>query len=233
MVTLVWSGVVLLGLVGVAAAIARAAFQEDLAVRIDPFREEAMRFLDRQDPFVLDRGEELARFDSRFAAHRLATLLHVLPGAVFLTLAPWQFSSRLRNRHIRFHRYSGRILVLAALITGVTGLYFGLFMPYGGLAEAMAIALFGGLLLVTVSRAFLAIRRHDVERHREWMIRTFALCIAVSTVRVVGPLFDIALTPVGWTSSAVFALAVWTGWVLTVAFAEVWIRATRPRVSTR
>jgi uncharacterized membrane protein len=227
LVLAVWSGVVLLGIIGVAAALARAAFVDDLATRIDPFRDSMMRLLDREDPFLFRRAEELARFDSRFAAHPVVTLLHVLPGALFLALAPLQFSSTLRNRHLGFHRWSGRILVVAALVAGLTGLYFGLLMPFGGWPEALAIALFGGLLLVSVSRAFLAIRRHDVKRHREWMIRAFSLGIAVSTVRVVGPILDVALSPAGLSASGLFALAVWTGWVLTAAVAEVWIRTTR------
>jgi hypothetical protein len=226
-VLLVWSGVVVLAILGVAAALARAAFPDDLATRIDPFRDSMMHLLDREDPFVYRRAEELARFDNRFAAHPVLTLLHVLPGALFLALAPVQFSSTVRKRHLGFHRWSGRMLVVAALVAGLTGLYFGLLMPFGGRAEAMAIALFGGLLLFAVSRAFLAIRRRDVGRHREWMIRALSLGIAVSTVRVVGPLFDVVLTPAGWSSSNVFALSVWAGWVLTVAVAEVWIRTTR------
>ena len=145
-----------------------------------------------------------------------------------LLLAPLQFSSRIRSRHLRFHRWSGRIVMLAAITTALSGLYFGLFMPFGGPAEAVAIALFGGLLLTAVVRGFLAIRSGRVALHREWMIRTFALAIAISTVRLVGPVVDYAFTPGGLRSWDMFARSVWIGWVLTIAAAEAWIRYTRP-----
>jgi hypothetical protein len=102
-------------------------------------------------------------------------------------------------------------------------------MPYGGLGEATAIAFFGGLFVVAVGRAFVAIRKHQVARHREWMIRAFAIAIGISTVRVVGAVFDFALTPTGLRPPALFALSLWTGWGVTLGAGELWIRYTRPR----
>lgn len=93
----------------------------------------------------------------------------------------------------------------------------------------MAIAVFGGLFLIAICRAFLAIRRHQVARHREWMIRVFAIAIAVSTVRVVAGLLDVVLTPAGFRPPALFVLSLWTGWLITLGVAESWIRYTRPR----
>ena len=100
-------------------------------------------------------------------------------------------------------------------------------MPYAGPAEAAAIALFGGLFLAAMPCALLAVRRGDVARHREWMLRAFALAIAVSTVRVLGGVFDVALSPHGVSPRAVFVLAVWTGWTISLVLAELWIRSTR------
>ncbi|HVE65586.1 MAG TPA: hypothetical protein VNC59_03320 [Thermoanaerobaculia bacterium] len=45
----------------------------------------------------------------------------------------------------------------------------------------------------------------------EWMIRAFAIVLGISTVRVVGMLFDVALTPTGVSPRAVFVLSLWTG----------------------
>jgi len=182
----------------------------------------------RDDPFALERPVELARVDGRFAAHPLLTLVHVLLGGFFLLVAPLQFSARIRTRHIQFHRWSGRILLPAVVVSVLAGLYFGIFIPYGGPGEAAAIALFGGLFLVAICRAFLAIRRHQVARHREWMIRVFAIAIAISTVRVVAVVLDVALTPAGFRPPELFVLSLWTGWVITLGVAELWIRYTRP-----
>ncbi|HEX9878193.1 MAG TPA: DUF2306 domain-containing protein [Gammaproteobacteria bacterium] len=222
-----WCGVVILVLIGVATAIARAVFLDDLVTRGERFRQQRLSALERNDPYWAERRADVQRFDGRFAAHRLPTLLHVLPGGMLLTLAPLQFSRRIRSRHLRFHRWSGRALILTSFVVVLTGLYFGVLMPFGGPSEAIATALFGGFCLASVCRAFLAIRRHDVARHREWMIRAFAIAIGISTIRIVGGVFDFVLTPAGYRSQEVFVLAFWTGWLITLATAELWIRYTR------
>jgi Predicted membrane protein (DUF2306) len=224
-----WCGVALLVIVGVGAVIGRGVFPSDFATRADPVRERVMAAFHREDPFVMRRAEELDRFDGRYAANPVLTLLHVLAGGVFLILAPLQFSSRVRNRYIQFHRWSGRFLLAVAFVAALAGLYFGLRMPYGGLGEGTAIAFFGGLFVFAVGRAFVAIRKHQVARHREWMIRAFAIALGISTVRVVGAAFDFALTPAGLRPPDLFALALWTGWGVTLGAGELWIRYTRPR----
>lgn len=225
----VWAVAVLLVIIGVGAAIGRGVFTDDFVTRADPVRQWLMDALHRDDPFALQRPAELARVDGRFAAHPLLTLLHVLTGGVFLLVAPLQFSTWVRTRHIQFHRWSGRILLPTAVVSVLPGLYFGILIPYGGLGEAVAIAVFGGLFLIAICRAVVAIRRHQAARHREWMIRLFAIAIAISTVRVVAGVLDVALTPAGFRPPKLFVLSLWTGWVITLGVAEFWIRYTRPR----
>ena len=222
-----WAMTAVLVVIGVGAAVGRIVFADDFVTRAEPVRQRLMEALDREDPFALERPAEVARVDGKFAAHPLLTLLHVLPGGIFLLFAPLQFSARIRTRHLRLHRWSGRLLLPTMLAGLLPGLYFGIVRPYGGPAEAVAIAAFGGLLLFAVYRGVRAIRRGQVARHREWMIRVFALTIAISTVRLVAGPLDVILTPLGVRPSALFALSVWTGWVLTLGVAELWIRRTR------
>lgn len=103
-------------------------------------------------------------------------------------------------------------------------------MPFGGLGEAVAIALFGVTLLTAIVVAFVAVRRGQIARHREWMIRVFAFAIAISTIRLAVGAIDAALTPSGYPPADQFVLSVWAGWIITLAGAEAWIRYTRPRV---
>ena len=219
--------VALLVVVGVGAAVGRTLFPNDLITRIEPLRTWLNGTFGLTDPFAATRAQDLAIADGHFAAHPLLTRVHILCGAVFLLFAPLQFSSRMRARNVRLHRWSGRILLPLAVTSVVTSLYFGMVIPFGGLLEAVAIGLFGGLFIVSASLAFAAIRRHDVTRHREWMIRTFAIALAISTVRLVGAPVDLILTPAGVRPPMVFVVAMWTGWVITVALAEFWIRNTR------
>src|SRR5262245_19336376 len=115
-----WTFVVLFVVIGVIAAVARVVFPRDLATRFDPVRAQLLDALHIPDPFVPHRPAETARFDSRFATHPVMTLLHILPGALFLIFASLQFSNGIRNRHIRFHRWSGRILLITGVILGLS-----------------------------------------------------------------------------------------------------------------
>lgn len=224
-----WCAVVLLVAIGVAASVGRCVFLPDFVARMEPVRQDILQRLGIHDPYVLERAAAQVRFDGRFAAHPRATLLHIVPGGLFLLFAPLQFSSRVRNRHLTFHRWSGRLLALAAVTAASTGLYFGLLMPFAGTHESLPIALFGGLLLYSTSKAVVAIRSRQVARHREWMIRAFALALAISTVRIVGAVLDLTLTPAGLAPGPAFVVAIWTGWVITLVAAELWIRYTRSR----
>jgi uncharacterized membrane protein len=222
-----WVGVALLVAIGLASVVGRGAFPGDFARRAEPARQEVLAALDREDPLAGERAAEIDRFDRRFGDDPLMTMLHILPGGLLLLLAPFQFSPRIRNRHIRFHRWSGRVLVGCAVVSALAGFYFGLRMPYGGLSETAVIVLFGAILLVAVTLAVAAIRRGDVARHREWMIRAFAVVVGIATIRVVGMVLDVLLTPTGVGPADVFVLSLWTGWILTLTAAEVWIRYTR------
>jgi uncharacterized membrane protein len=223
-------GLGLLVLLGVAAAALRATFPADLGARMEPDRTRLLRGLGLADPDAAFRAAEVARFDRNFAAHPTQSLLHVVPGGLFLLAAPLQFWGRLRTRRPRVHRWTGRLLVATGLLSVANGLYFGLLMPFAGPPEAAAIALFGGLFAFALVRGLAAIRRGDQTRHREWMIRAFALALGISTVRVVGGFADVVLSPVGVAPATVFVMSVWLGWLVTLAGAEVWIRRTRPRL---
>jgi uncharacterized membrane protein len=105
-------------------------------------------------------------------------------------------------------------------------------MPIGGIPEAIGVGLFGGLFIVSLGNAYIAIRRRQVARHREWMIRAFATAIAISTVRVIAVAMDVALTLAGVRPPMVFVITIWTGWIVTLAIAEGWIRSGRSAPAT-
>ncbi len=65
-----------------------------------------------QDPALADA------LDVRYIQHRWVSLLHIVPGVLFLTLAPLQFVARIRQRRISIHRGLGRVLATCAAISG-------------------------------------------------------------------------------------------------------------------
>jgi predicted membrane protein DUF2306 len=173
--------------------------------------------------------EDARAVEEWFAAHATLTWAHIIPGSVFIALAPLQFARGLRERHPRFHRWSGRLLLLTALPTGLTGILLQLRSPYGGALALSSILVAGGLFLGAAIIAYQAIRRGDRERHREWMIRMLAVGLGVGTVRLIAaPL----LLLTGQRPLELMGVAFWLGFALPVAAGEWWIRATRRQPAT-
>jgi uncharacterized membrane protein len=218
---------IILAIIGIIAATIRGIFYADLATRAEPARQEILQALNRIDPFALQRAEEVKKFDAPYSANPWMTWMHVVGGGIFLMFALFQFSARIRNRYIEFHRWSGRTLIFLGFVCSIAGLYFGWLMPYGGFIETVAITITAILFMGALTRAVIAIRKHQVTSHREWMIRALAVGIGISTVRVFMAAFDFFLTPLGISPKDVFNLGIWTGWSFTIVAAELWIRFTR------
>jgi uncharacterized membrane protein len=162
--------------------------------------------------------------DAGFARDAALTFIHILPGAFFLGLAPLQFLPRFRERNLKFHRRMGTLLVICALIIGVSALVMSFTMNIGGANETAATTLFAIAFLICLVRAYIYARRREIERHREWMIRTFGIGLGVATTRpIVGMFFAFRrLTP-----HEFFGSAFWLGFTITFMAAEAWIDYTR------
>ena len=223
-----WVAVALFVGVAEIAALGRTLYPADWIWRLDPLREQYIVLAGVTDPHGAERPKVVARLDARYARHPWLTRLHTILGGTFLLLAPLQFAKRIRDRHRAFHRWSGRVLLGLGTIAGITGLYFGVLVPWAGTFEAVTILLFGSFFFVAGVKAFAAIRRGDVATHRRWMIRAMAIPLGAGSVRVVGLPIDVALTPTGLGPEIGFVVSVWVGWLLTVGAAELWIARTRP-----
>src|ERR1700733_7752241 len=171
-----------------------------------------------------------AALDSGFARHMGLTLVHILPGGLFLVLAPLQFMPSMRQKHLQLHRWMGRILVVCGLIIGVSALIMSFTMNIGGPNETAATTLFAIVFLYCLIKAYRHIRRKEVARHREWMIRAFGVGLGVATTRpIVGMFFAFRrLTP-----HEFFGIAFWLGFTITLLAAEAWIDYTRYHGSER
>jgi uncharacterized membrane protein len=175
------------------------------------------------------RNNPAAALDAHFAGHRALTLAHVLPAMLFMVLGPLQFIRRLRARYPQIHRWSGRVFLTASAVVGITGLTMAWGKTIGGIDEKAAITLFGTFFLIALTKAFWHALRREFVPHREWMIRGYAVGLAVATIRpIMGTFFATALMG-GYTPDPkeFFGTAFWIGFTLQMMAAEVWINYTR------
>lgn len=163
---------------------------------------------------------EEGEFDRRYAQYPILAYAHILPGVVYLVLAPLQISRRFRNRHLDLHRKMGRILVPIGILSGVLGVIFGFFFSFGGFAEASAAVVFGTWFVIALALAYSYIRAGDTVRHRRWMIRAFAIGLGVGTIRIWVGLFE-ATALLEFDDA--FGAAFWLSWTLHVIAGEIWL----------
>lgn len=181
-------------------------------------------------PAAMSAGKNpAAALDEHFAKEKTLTLLHVLPGIIFMILGPLQFVRRLRTKHPEVHRWLGRIFLTASAGIGATGLTMAVRGTIGGKDEKAAILLFGSFFLFALGKALWHAMHREFTQHREWMIRGFAIGLAVATIRpIMGGFFAVAVmngrVP---EPSKFFGTAFWIGFTAQALLAEIWVRWTR------
>lgn len=169
-------------------------------------------------------------YNPGFLEYPTIVALHVILGGIYLLFAPLQFVGSIRSRHLGYHRRAGRALVSVGLVVGVTALFMGLVIPFSGWAERVIIGLFGSLFLVSVGKGFVHIRAGRVAAHREWMIRAFAIALAIATMRLIFVPALLSVSDLTNQLAATLSIVSFTvAFVLHASLAEVWIRISRRR----
>ena len=170
-----------------------------------------------------------AALDAHFAGERALTLTHILPAMLFMLLGPLQFVRGLRSRYPQVHRWSGRVFLAASAVVGMSGLTLAFGKTIGGLDEKAAIALFGTFFLISLAKALWHALRREFAPHREWMIRGYAIGLAVATIRPIMGVFFAAALMRGHAPDPkeFFGTAFWIGFTLQTIAAEIWINYTR------
>jgi len=121
-------------------------------------------------------------FEPRAPIGTAGIAAHFAAGGIILLLGPIQLIARIRNAAPAFHRWAGRIYVLAALIAGLGGLAF--IAANGTIGGAAMNVGFGGYGVLMALAAVQTWRHARARRlpgrlasHRAWAIRLFALAI--------------------------------------------------------
>ena len=177
-------------------------------------------------------GAEITPANARFFASPLPVVLHIVSAGVFALLGAFQFAPAFRRRRPGWHRAAGRLLVVCGLLVGLSALWMTLFYPWpagdGALLYIFRL-LFGSAMVVSIVLGFTTIRRGNVNGHRAWMARGYALGLGAATqvlTLVAGELIA------GPPSELSRALLMGAAWVINLAVAE-WIIRRRPAAKAR
>ena len=146
-------------------------------------------------------------------------LPHGLTAACAVLLGPMQFSTRLRQRYTKLHRVLGRIYIAGAVIGGPLGAYIQYFQERMGGPRSFTVAgVIDAILLAgTTLIAFSFILKGNVQRHRQWMTRSFCVAIVFLEVRVIGGLTGLDQNP------AAIETIVWSCLAFALFFSDILI----------
>ena len=199
----IWTIVILLASIGIAEAIRRTLIIESIIPAFSP--------------------PKYPGFDAGFSKHRVITLLHMVPGVAFMVLGPLLFAKKIRKRPGLF-KWVRTIFFVSAYMVGISALAVSYTISIGGANETAAATLYGLFFLYSLTRSLIHISKGEFALYREWLLRAFAIGLAIATVRpIVGLFFALSsLSP-----HEFFGIAFWLGFTIHLIIAEAWIRHTR------
>ena len=103
--------------------------------------------------------------------------MHFVMGAVLVLAWPILLSARVRSRHRKVHRWTGRIYVTSGLLAVVGGMSFILTHGAYSRAASVAFSLWGAVMMLSSVMAYVHARAKRFDRHRAWAIRLFAMVL--------------------------------------------------------
>lgn len=166
-------------------------------------------------------------YNPGFRQYATITAFHVILGGIYLALAPFQFVQRIRTRWLGYHRWTGRLLVAIGLVIGATALFMGIVFPTAGWPQSIVNSLFGLLFLAALVLGFTHVRAGRIAQHREWMLRAFAIGLAIATTRLISVPTILWLGEPTEQQAALIVLGSFTAsFLLHAGFTEWWIRYT-------
>jgi uncharacterized membrane protein YozB (DUF420 family) len=167
-------------------------------------------------------GAEVNDGNARFLAFPLPVIVHIVGATVYSLLGAFQFVPSLRRARGRlsWHRVSGRILVPAGILAGLSGMWLAVSIPRPE-ADVVLRLVFATLMVGSILLGLRAILRRDVRTHRAWMIRGYAIGMGAGTQFLVFVTVGLVAGEPDVTTTIILMGA---AWVINLVVAEIAIR---------
>ena len=108
-------------------------------------------------------------------------IVHGVFGALALLIAPFQFSSRIRKRNIKVHRFMGRLYLVGVAVAAPIAIPAAIYLGPPELVMASVVQATAWIL--TTGVAYYCIRTGRVQQHREWMMRSYPFAVVFLAAR--------------------------------------------------
>ncbi|QBS39404.1 DUF2306 domain-containing protein [Nocardia sp. CS682] len=128
-------------------------------------------------------GGSAVPIDKTIPGYYVSLVVHAAPAGLALIIGPWQFLPQLRTRFPQWHRMAGRVYLVSVVAAAAAASYAAAVTP-SGFPLQVAFYLLVVAWLYSAAQAYRTIRRGEVQLHRIWMIRNYALTFAAVTLRL-------------------------------------------------
>lgn len=108
---------------------------------------------------------------------------HVVFGIIALLIGPFQFSTKLRTKYLKFHRRSGYVYLASILFGAIAGIALALTSKVN-LTYKMGLFFLAVAWLITSGMALFFILKRKTTQHKEWMIRSYVVTFAFVIFRL-------------------------------------------------
>ncbi len=141
--------------------------------------------------------------------------IHIYTGTIALALGTLQFLKPLRSAHPDLHRWIGRLYIMFVLVSA--GASFAL-SPRLYIFGTGLVRQIGAILWISFTiLAVIAIRNSDVEKHRRWMMRSYAFAYMGITFLVLSAIRKISGIPLEYG----YPLVIYFSLLLNLAVCEL------------
>lgn len=122
------------------------------------------------------------------SASAIPLVSHIVGALAYTLLGATQFSPAIRRRWPSWHRLAGRLALLGAALVVVSALWLTVTYAtpsFGGLVLAGLRVAVAAAMAASIALGLAAVLKRQIDRHREWMIRAYALGLGAATQMLV------------------------------------------------
>lgn len=122
------------------------------------------------------------------SASAIPLVIHIVGALIYMLLGATQFSPAIRRRWPAWHRLAGRLALVGAALVVVSAIWLTVAYAtpsFGGLVLAGLRVAVASAMTLSIGLGLAAALKREIARHREWMIRAYALGIGAATQMLV------------------------------------------------
>lgn len=156
--------------------------------------------------------------------YRFAFFSHVYSSIWVIILGSLQFSETVRKKFSQLHRFNGKIYIFFILcISSPSGLVMS-FYANGGMVSQISFSVLSILWFVFTWKAFLYVKKQNWIKHKEYMLRSYALTLSAISLRLFkwGIVTFFSLPPMD-----TYRIVGILGWTFNLALIELYIYTSK------